>query len=102
MELMYLIIAILAITVGLLIYGIYNTIRKLEKLEEVVDTQVVYIRKISDIISDSRDNINKLDQKGAFESDDEVGSFFKSLKQIQQILNTFIVPKNYGKKKDQK
>jgi cell division protein FtsB len=99
MELLYIFIAMLVVIVGLLIYGIYNTIRKLEKLEEVVDSQVAYIRKISDIISDSRDNINKLDQKGAFESDDEVGNFFKSLKQIQQILNTFIVPQGYGKKK---
>lgn len=99
MTTLYLIIAGLVVVGILLLYGIYNTIRKLEQLEDVVDTQVAYIKKISDIIIDSKDSIEKLDQKGAFESDDEVGSFFKSLKEIQKILNTFIVPEEYGKKK---
>lgn len=99
MTTLYLIIAGLVVVVILLLYGIYNTIRKLEQLEDVVDTQVAYVKKISDIIVDSKDSIEKLDQKGAFESDDEVGSFFKSLKEIQKILNTFIVPEQYGKKK---
>lgn len=99
MTTLYLIIAGLVVVVILLLYGIYNTIRKLEQLEDVVDTQVAYIKKISDIIIDSKESIEKLDQKGAFESDDEVGSFFKSLKEIQKTLNTFIVPEEYGKKK---
>lgn len=69
-----------------------------ESYEEIIDNQATYISKISYIIEDSRENINKLDDKGAFKSDDEVGRFFESLKEIQQLLNTFTVPKEYGKK----
>jgi hypothetical protein len=42
-------------------------------------------------ISDKTDFINhqlkKIDHKGTFESDDEVGFFFKELKELNSILN---------------
>jgi hypothetical protein len=30
-----------------------------------------------------------IDNRGAFESDDEVGTFFRNIKEIQTILNQF-------------
>ena len=42
-----------------------------------------------------------VDSKGTFRSDDEVGYFFETLKQIQYNLDQFNVPENYAKKEEQ-
>jgi hypothetical protein len=67
----------------------YLIIRKNNKLEKVLVDQQQYIDAISIVINDSNNVIQELDNRGAFESDDEVGTFFRSLKEIQTILNQF-------------
>jgi hypothetical protein len=67
----------------------YLLVRKNNKLEQVVSSQQQYIDAISIIIQDSENTIKELDNRGAFESDDEVGTFFKNLKGIQDVLNSF-------------
>lgn len=88
----------LLLVVSVILFKILNKSTKVaEAYEEIIKDQVTYIEKISYLISDSKENIDKLDEKGAFKSDDEVGRFFETLKEIQKLLNTFIVPKGYGK-----
>jgi hypothetical protein len=67
----------------------YLIIRKNNKLEKALVDQQQYIDAISIVINDSNTVIQELDNRGAFESDDEVGTFFRSLKEIQTILNQF-------------
>jgi hypothetical protein len=50
-----------------------------------------YLDNISKTIEMSEKKLKELDHKGSFESDDEIGFFFKSVKQIQDILNDFKV-----------
>ena len=64
------------------------------KLEKALVDQQQYIDAISIIIEDSANTIQELDNRGAFEADDEVGTFFKNLKEIQTILNQFNNRKN--------
>jgi len=78
--------------------AIRNLLKKTENLEEIVEdyeetikNQNTYIETISQIVSTSKKKIKELDDKGAFESDDEVGTFFKHVKEIQDTLNTFII-----------
>ena len=42
-------------------------------------------------------HLRKLDEKGVFQSDDEVGYFFNKLKEIQSELDKYMLPENYGK-----
>ena len=72
----------------------YLIIRKNNKLEKALVDQQQYIDAISIIIEDSANTIQELDNRGAFEADDEVGTFFKNLKEIQTILNQFNNRKN--------
>ena len=72
----------------------YLIIRKNNKLEKIITDQQQYIDAISIIIQDSENTIKELDNRGAFEADDEVGTFFRNLKQIQEILNGFNTRKN--------
>ena len=72
----------------------YLLVRKNNKLEKIVVDQQQYIDAISIIIQDSGNTIKELDARGAFEADDEVGTFFRNLKQIQEVLNGFNTRKN--------
>ena len=67
----------------------YLLISKNNKLEKTLINQQQYIDAISIVIEDSQVTIQELDSKGAFEADDEVGTFFRNLKEIQSILNQF-------------
>jgi hypothetical protein len=72
----------------------YLIIRKNNKLEKALVEQQQYIDAISIVIEDSANTIQELDNRGAFEADDEVGTFFRSLKEIQNVLNQFNTRKN--------
>ena len=74
--------------------GIFLLIRRNNALEKAVIRQREYIDAISIIINDSNETIKQLDNRGAFESDDEVGTFFRNIKEIQNILNDFNLRKN--------
>ena len=52
-----------------------------------------YLDKISQVIEISDKKLKKIDALGRFEADDEVGFFFKGIKQIQEILNEFKIRK---------
>jgi hypothetical protein len=72
----------------------YLLISKNIKLERAIVSQQQYIDAISIIIDNSDQIIKDLDVRGAFEADDEIGQFFKNLKEIQIILNDFKTSKN--------
>jgi len=96
-------IIVSSILLGLLItsvYAIYNLMRKVEKYEDVVQDQVSYLNSISYIISESKKHLEKLDESGHFQADDELGQFFSQMKQIQEELNRYMLPENYGKEKN--
>jgi len=69
--------------------GIFLLIRRNNALEKAVIQQQQYVDAISIIIENSQQKLEELDTMGAFKSDDEVGTFFKNLAEIQSILNQF-------------
>jgi hypothetical protein len=42
-------------------------------------------------INNADDQLKEIDRTGVFQSDDEVGWFFKNLREIQSMLNAFKV-----------
>jgi len=80
--------------IELVLIGGYLLIRKNNALEKVVADQQQYIDAVSIIINDSSETIKQLDNRGAFESDDEVGTFFRNIKEIQTVLDQFNLRKN--------
>lgn len=86
----------LSLLIIVLIYIISNLVKKEEKYEDILkekDQELInyksFIKDISETINDSNEKIKIIDSKGSFQSDDEVGFFFKNLKQIQEQLNKF-------------
>ena len=96
---MEIIIGILGIIILVLAYIIYNLNRKVIKQEDILEYQVDYLRKVSYLISESKIYVEQLDESGAFRSDDEVGVFFNFMKEIQDTINDFRLPEDYGKAK---
>jgi hypothetical protein len=63
-------------------YVIWNLTRKTELLE-------TWIEDFSDRISRVQQELSDIDSTGHFESDDEIGSIFVSIKDIINDLNNF-------------
>jgi len=82
-------IVILSLMVVILGYTTFNLLRKNEKQEDILMGYMSYLNKVSDIIEMSDKKLKEIDAKESFKSDDEVGFFFESVKQIQSILNQF-------------
>jgi hypothetical protein len=75
--------------IELAIIGGILLIRRNAALEKAVVEQRQYIDAISIIVTNSDAKLRELDIQGAFEADDEVGTFFNNLKEIQTIISDF-------------
>ena len=78
---------IILINLGVLIFGslfyiIWNLMKKNERLEDMNSQQDTYIQNISILMSESNRKLKEIDSKQIFESDDEIGWFFKGIKEI--------------------
>ena len=85
---------IILINVGILVFGtisyiIWNLLRKNERQEDIINTQNEYIQTISTIMTESNKKIKEIDSKQIFQSDDEIGWFFKGIKEIQNLINEY-------------
>ena len=75
--------------VELAIVGVVLLVRRNAALEKAVIEQRQYVDAISIIVANSDAKLRELDIQGAFEADDEVGTFFNNLKEIQTIISDF-------------
>jgi len=67
----------------------FNLLKKNERQEDILAGYMEYLSRISGIIELSDKKLKEIDHKGSFESDDEIGFFFQSIKQLQEALNAF-------------
>jgi len=101
MTVYYVIIGVLVAISGTLSYLVRNLLLKNEKYEDVVRDQTQYLQNISNAIGEGQKHLVNLDEKGVFQSDDEVGYYFEQLKYVQDELNRYMLPENYGKEEKQ-
>jgi hypothetical protein len=88
---------IVSILLVIALIAIRNLLVKVEKYEDIVLDQTRYLQNISNIITESNRHLRNLDEKGIFQSDDEVGYFFEQMKSVQEELDKYMLPENYGK-----
>ena len=96
-------IAIVLLSLVSIVLGIAirNLLVKVEKYEDITVDQTEYLQNISNVIKDSQKHLQSLDERGVFQSDDEVGYFFEQMKEVQKELDRYMLPQNYGKKEKQ-
>ena len=73
---------ILTIITTILGFALFNLLKKNETLED-------FISKQSDAINECDKRVKEIDTRGTFSSDDEIGWFFKEIKNMQDALNEF-------------
>jgi hypothetical protein len=83
-------INIFIFVVAIIGYIIWNLLKKVEKLEEMIGIQEKYITDFYDLVKQSEQKIKEIDANQLFQSDDEVGFFFNNLKTIQEALSDYI------------
>tara|TARA_R110002033_G_C3794153_1_gene230638 strand:- start:458 stop:736 length:279 start_codon:yes stop_codon:yes gene_type:complete len=80
------ILSALSIVLG---FAVFNLMKKNEQQEDILVEYMKYLNKISKAIEVSDARLKKLDAQGRFQSDDEIGFFFKTVMTIQDLLNGF-------------
>jgi hypothetical protein len=71
-------------------YIIWNLNQKVAKYEAIVAKQKFIIDSVTAIVEESNKQLNAVELTEAFKSDDQIGFFFTSLKNIQDSLNHYL------------
>lgn len=84
------IIAIILWVVTVVGYIIWNLNSKVAKLEQIATQQKIVIDSVAAIVEESNKQLNAVELTEAFKSDDQIGFFFRNLKNIQDSLNHYL------------
>ena len=101
-NLIWLIVACLIVAV--LIFVIYNIIKKNIILERAYNSQQVWINSLKEEITKINFDLAIIDEKGLFEGDDEIGWFFDEILKISERLSKYEdkIPANDSSKEKKK
>jgi hypothetical protein len=83
---------IIGIISGLLLiagFVIWNLLKKVERQEDLIEKYQQYLTSLDTSIKLSSKRLEEIDVKGMFSSDDEIGWYFKQIKEIQSILDDY-------------
>ena len=89
METSIIIYVLLGLAVVILLYTTFNLLRKNEKAEDIIVSQREFIEKFQESIEFTQKKLDKIDEKGTFKSDDEIGWFFNEIKKLQKAISQF-------------
>ena len=87
------VISVLSVLVVALAFTTTNLLRKNEKQEDILAGYITYLDQFSRIIEFSDEKMKKIDEKGIFKSDDEIGFMYEQIKDLQKILSNFRIDK---------
>ena len=87
------VISVLSVLVVALSFTTINLLRKNEKQEDILGGYITYLDQFSRIIEFSDEKMKKIDEKGIFKSDDEIGFMYEQIKELQKILSNFRIDK---------
>ena len=87
------VISTLGALVVILGYTTFNLLRKNERQEDILAGYMKYLDQFSKIIEFSDEKLKKIDERGIFKNDDEVGFIFQQIKELQKTLSNFRIDK---------
>ena len=86
LEIITVILGILVVIFG---YTTFNLLKKTEKLEDLISKYSIFVKEFSEQIDLADKRLKQIDDKGMFNSDDEIGWFFEQIKVIQNSISRF-------------
>jgi hypothetical protein len=87
MEFLVVFLILLVLGASYVIYNLYN---KYSRLETIAQENLDFIMSMRNRVLSQQSYLKQLDRKGAFESDDETGYFFKELKKIINDIANYL------------
>ena len=87
------IISVLGVLVVVLGFTTFNLLKKNEKQEDILASYITYLDQFSRIVELSDEKLKKIDERGIFKSDDEIGFMYEQIKELQRVLSNFRVEK---------
>ena len=87
------VISVLGVLVVVLGFTTFNLLRKNERQEDILAGYITYLDQLSRIIEISDEKLKKIDERGIFKSDDEIGFMYEQIKELQRILSQFRMEK---------
>ena len=78
------------IIIFILLYIVWNLLRKVEKLEDGMEESDKVIESVADSVRRALLRMKELDRVGSFEADDESGFVFKEIQNALDELNNEI------------
>jgi hypothetical protein len=87
------VISVLGVLVVILGFTTFNLLRKNEKAEDIMVSYQTYLNEISKIIELSDERLKKIDERGIFKQDDEIGFMYEQIKELQRVLSEFRIDK---------
>ena len=85
---LYTIITILSVLVVALSFVIYNLLQKLEKYEDIIEENDIFLQKELERNEALLEALRLIDSREMFEKDDEVGSIFYQIKETIEKFKT--------------
>jgi len=86
LEIITIVLGILVVILG---YTTFNLLRKAEKLEDLISKYSEFVKEFGNQIDVADKRLKQIDDKGMFNSDDEIGWFFEQIKVIQKSISRF-------------
>ncbi len=87
------VISVLSVIVVALGFTTINLLRKNENQEDILAGYITYLDQLSKIIEFSDEKLKKIDERGIFKSDDEIGFMYEQIKELQKVLSNFRIDK---------
>jgi predicted PurR-regulated permease PerM len=82
---------ILTVVIMVSFFIVRNLLKQIEKLEDIQTEYENFITTQSEAIEACGVRLKEIDEKGIFQSDDEIGWMFKEILKLQEALNEFTV-----------
>jgi peptidoglycan hydrolase CwlO-like protein len=83
---MEIVIGILGLITMISCFTTWNLLIKNEKAEDLINEQDTLINNLTSSVIKIDEVITQLDSSGAFENDDEIGTFFEQIKSMRDTL----------------
>lgn len=69
---------------------IYNLIVKIEMYEDIISTQDRVLTVLRESVIKASDKLKQHDTRGHYNSDDDLGSYFKTLLEVDRVITEYI------------
>lgn len=98
-KLIFVILLILGLVVAM-IRVIYILIKKVDIYENIITTQDEVLTVLKESIMNASSRLKEHDVRGHYNSDDDLGAYFKTLLEVDKVITEYIEETLNGKNKE--